>query len=108
MGRVWHWFVAYMVSYAILMLVSYLLWQASGLYSDVSAGATAGASGGGTGGIVPLSLFYGLRVLSDFLVVFAVFAYPAYSVVKAAIVRLSRRNGMRFGAKRQKARSQVL
>ena len=92
MGRAWHCFVTYMVSYAALMFASYLLWRASGLYSGVSVDAAGGA--------ISLSLFHGLSALSDFLVVFAVFAYPAYAVVKAAISRLSRRGGMRFGAKR--------
>ncbi len=82
MRRAWHWFVKYMASYAVLMITSYVLWLASGLCYGASAGAV--------GADVLLSFSCGLRATSDFLIVFAALAYPAYAAIKAAVDRLVR------------------
>ena len=100
MGRAWQWFVKYMASYAVLMITSYVLWLASGLCYGASAGAV--------GADVLLSFSCGLRATSDFLVLFAVFAYPAYAAIKAVIGFLVRRGGVWLGASQRKAKGQML
>ena len=82
MGRVWHCFVRYMASYAVLMFASYVLWLVSG--------ASSGALVGSAGAVASLSIFCGLRALSDFLAAFAALAYPAYAVVRAVVGYFSR------------------
>lgn len=99
MGHVWRFFVKYMASYAVLMFASYALWLASGFYSGTSVGAV--------GADVSLSLSCGLHAVSDFLVVFAVFAYPAYAAIKAAVGRFARWGDARFGVSQRNAKSQT-
>lgn len=89
MGRVKLHLVRYMGTYTILMLVSYLLWQAAGCPArSLSVGASvwdaafaAGAAGN------PLAL------ASDFLIEFSLVAYPLYCAIKGFCKRLSGRNG---------------
>lgn len=75
MGRLQMHFAWYMASYTVLMLVSYALW--------IAAGSPAGPleAGKGTGG---------LQAVSNFLVDFAVVAYPLYAAIRYLIKRLSR------------------
>ena len=78
-----------MGTYTILMLVSFLLWQAAGCPAGaLSAGASAweapfaaGAAGN------PLAF------ASDFLIEFSLVAYPLYCAIKGFCKRLSGRNG---------------
>ncbi|WP_417160409.1 hypothetical protein [Senegalimassilia anaerobia] len=89
MGRVKLHLVRYMGTYTILMLVSFLLWQAAGCPArSLSVGASvwdaafaAGAAGN------PLAL------ASDFLIEFSLVAYPLYCAIKGFCKRLSGRNG---------------
>ena len=73
MGRLQLHFAWYMLSYTVLMLASYLLWNAAGAVADAA----------GLGAL--------LQAASDFLINFAVFAYPLFAVIKAIIKRMSRR-----------------
>ena len=75
MGRLQMHFAWYMASYTVLMLVSYALW--------IAAGSPAGPLGVGT-------VAGALQAVSDFLVNFAVVAYPLYAAIRYFIKRLSR------------------
>ena len=81
MGRLQMHFAWYMASYTVLMLVSYALW--------IAAGSPAGPLGVGT-------VAGALQAVSDFLVNFAVVAYPLYAAIRFIIKRLSRPMGTRL------------
>lgn len=81
MGRLQMHFAWYMASYTVLMLVSYALW--------IAAGSPAGPLGVGT-------VAGALQAVSDFLVNFAVIAYPLYAAIRFIIKRLSRPMGTRL------------
>ena len=81
MGRLQMHFAWYMASYTVLMLVSYALW--------IAAGSPAGPLGVGTAAGA-------LQAVSDFLVNFAVVAYPLYAAIRFIIKRLSRPMGTRL------------
>ena len=75
MGRLQMHFAWYMASYTVLMLASYALW--------IAAGSPAGPLEAGT-------FAGGLQAVSNFLVDFAVVAYPLYAAIRYLIKRWSR------------------
>ena len=81
MGRLQMHFAWYMASYTVLMLVSYALW--------IAAGSPAGPLEAGKGA-------GGLQAVSNFLVDFAVVAYPLYAAIRYLIKRLPRPMGTRL------------
>lgn len=70
-------FARYMASYTILMIIAYALWQASGCPARDAVFAA------GSFQQVAFSL-------SNFLIGFAVAAYPLYALIEATIRRISR------------------
>ena len=89
MGRLQMHFAWYMASYAVLMLASYALW--------IAAGSPAGPLEAGT-------FASGLQAVSNFLVDFAVVAYPLYAVIRYLIKRLSRPTSTRLRPVRREAK----
>lgn len=72
-------FARYMATYAALMLASYLVWAAAGGPADAAAAFAAGPQASA------------LASISNFLMDFALIAYPAYALIAAAIRRAARR-----------------
>lgn len=70
-------FAKYMASYTALMIVAYALWQAAG------CPAVDDSFAAGSFQQVAFSL-------SNFLIAFAVAAYPLYAVIEAALRRIPR------------------
>lgn len=72
-------FARYMATYAALMLASYLVWAAAGSPADAPAAFAAGPQASA------------LLSVSNFLMNFALIAYPAYALLAAAIGHAARR-----------------
>ncbi len=72
-------FARYMATYVALMLASYLVWLAAGSPADAAAALAAGAR--------PSALL----AVSNFLMNFALVAYPAYVLIALAVRRIARR-----------------
>ena len=72
-------FARYMATYAALMLASYLVWAAAGSPADAPAAFAAGPQASA------------LLSVSNFLMNFALIAYPAYALIAAAIGHAARR-----------------
>lgn len=83
-------FARYMATYAALMLASYLVWAAAGSPADAPAAFAAGPQASA------------LLSVSNFLMNFALIAYPAYALLAAAIGHAARRippRAIRVGAR---------
>ena len=83
-------FARYMATYAALMLASYLVWTAAGSPVDAAAALAAGPQASA------------LLSVSNFLMNFALIAYPAYALIAAAIGHAARRippRAIRVGAR---------
>ena len=83
-------FARYMATYAALMLASYLVWAAAGSPADAPAAFAAGPQASA------------LLSVSNFLMNFALIAYPAYALIAAAIGHAARRippRAIRVGAR---------
>lgn len=86
-------FARYMATYAALMLASYLVWTAAGSPTDAATAFAAGPQASG------------LLATSNFLMNFALIAYPAYALIAAAIRHAARRIPPRAIRARTHARS---
>ncbi len=75
-----HHFAKYMASYTALMLIAYLLWQSSGCPAADA--------------VLPAGTFEQcVFSLSNFLIGFAVVAYPLYALIEAAVKRIMGKAG---------------
>lgn len=84
MGRLQLHFAKYMGSYAVLMAMSFLLWQIAG-YTEGQMLAGAGVD----------VFARTMRAASDFLIDFAAIAYPLYAAIAMCIKNAARSSGLR-------------
>lgn len=89
MGRVKLHLVRYMGTYAILMFVSFLLWQAAGCPAEtLSVGVSAW-----DGTFATNASSNPFALASDFLIQFSLVAYPLYCTIKGICKHISGRKG---------------